>query len=69
MEIDASEGTVFEAAFGEFLLEVGRTGGKVQATASCCGHGIRGVDFSKAIQLYGLWHAFLGSKLWDRLCL
>ena len=40
-----------------------------EGTMTCWGHDLRGVDFSKVIHRYGLWHDFPGSKWWDRLCL
>jgi hypothetical protein len=53
-EIEASVGTVFEVAFGEF--SVGGRPYRGEGTAACCGHKYRGVDFSKAIQLSDLAH-------------
>jgi hypothetical protein len=56
MKIEASVGTVFEAAFGEF--SVGGRPYRREGTTTCCGHKNRGVDFSKAVQLYGFGTIF-----------
>jgi hypothetical protein len=43
-------GTIFETSFGDF--SVGGQSYRREGTLACCGHGNRGVDLSKSIQLY-----------------
>jgi hypothetical protein len=44
-------GMVFEEAFGEFF--VGGRPYRSEGTTTFCGHTYQGVDFSKAVQVYG----------------
>jgi hypothetical protein len=46
-----SLGTIFEVDFGEFF--VGGRPYRSEGITICCGHKYQGVDFSKAIRLYG----------------